>query len=57
MSQEQITNNSSNEKISVDKIVINIGVGKSGEPIEKAKRALEELTGQAAECAWSKKIC
>jgi large subunit ribosomal protein L5 len=34
------------KKISVDKVVINIGVGKSGEPVEKAKKALFELTGQ-----------
>jgi hypothetical protein len=34
------------KKISVDKVVINIGVGKSGDPIEKAKKALLELTGQ-----------
>lgn len=34
------------KKISVGKVVINIGVGKSGEPLEKAKRALEELTGR-----------
>ncbi len=34
------------KRISVDKVVINIGVGKSGEPIEKAKKALLELTGQ-----------
>ncbi len=33
------------KRISVDKVVINIGVGKSGEPIEKAKKALTELTG------------
>jgi large subunit ribosomal protein L5 len=34
------------KRISVDKVVINIGVGKSGDPIEKAKKALIELTGQ-----------
>ncbi len=33
------------KRISVDKVVINIGVGKSGEPMEKAKKALVELTG------------
>jgi large subunit ribosomal protein L5 len=33
-------------KIKVDKVVINIGVGKSGEPIDKAKNALTELTNQ-----------
>src|SRR5574341_1061867 len=33
------------KRIVVDKVVINIGVGKSGEPMEKAKKALTELTG------------
>jgi large subunit ribosomal protein L5 len=32
--------------INVHKVVINIGVGRSGEPIDKAKNALIELTGQ-----------
>jgi len=30
----------------VDKVVVNIGVGKSGEPLEKASKVLEDLTGQ-----------
>src|SRR5205085_2506014 len=34
------------KKIGVGKVVINIGVGKSGEPLEKAKRALQELTSR-----------
>lgn len=34
------------KRIIVGKVVVNIGVGKSGEPLEKAKRGLEELTGQ-----------
>ena len=34
------------KKITISKVVVNIGVGKSGEPLEKAKQALEELTGQ-----------
>lgn len=34
------------KKISLSKVVVNIGVGKSGELLEKAARALEELTGQ-----------
>ena len=34
------------KRISVHKVVINIGVGRSGEPIDKAKNALLELTGQ-----------
>lgn len=33
-------------KISVAKVVLNMGVGKSGEPIERAKRALEQISGQ-----------
>jgi len=34
------------KKISVAKVVLNMGVGKSGEPIERAKRALEQISGQ-----------
>ncbi len=34
------------KRIRVDKVVINIGVGRSGEPIEKARNALIELTNQ-----------
>jgi len=30
----------------IEKVVVNISVGKSGEPLEKAARVLEELTGQ-----------
>ena len=52
MGQQQI---SEMKKINVDKIVINIGVGKSGEPIEKAKKALLELTGQQPAVRGAKK--
>ena len=34
------------KKISVAKVVLNMGVGKSGEPIEKAKLALQQIAGQ-----------
>ena len=34
------------KKISVAKVVLNMGVGKSGDPIEKAKNALEHISGQ-----------
>lgn len=34
------------KKISIAKVVLNMGVGKSGEPIEKAKRALQHISGQ-----------
>lgn len=33
-------------KIRVGKVVVNIGLGKSGEAIERGKRVLEEVTGQ-----------
>ena len=41
--------------IRVDKVVINIGVGKSGEPMEKARKALLELTGQQPAVRGAKK--
>jgi large subunit ribosomal protein L5 len=34
-------------KPKIDKVVVNLAVGKSGEPLEKAVRVLKELTGQA----------
>ncbi|HVD08586.1 MAG TPA: 50S ribosomal protein L5, partial [Nitrososphaeraceae archaeon] len=34
------------KQISLEKVVINIGVGKSGEPLERAKNGLEELTSR-----------
>jgi large subunit ribosomal protein L5 len=43
------------KRIIVDKVVVNIGVGKSGEPIEKAKKALLELTGQQPAVRGAKK--
>ena len=43
------------KRIFVDKLVINIGVGKSGEPIEKAKKALTELTGNKPAVRGAKK--
>ena len=55
MSQEQVQQQNPMKKISVDKVVINIGVGKSGEPIEKAKRALTELTGHQPAVRGAKK--
>lgn len=43
------------KKIVVSKVVVNIGVGKSGEPLEMAKRGLEELTGQLPTTKRAKK--
>lgn len=34
------------KKITVGKVVLNMGVGKSGEPIEQARRALQQIAGQ-----------
>jgi len=33
-------------RLKIGKVVLNIGVGKSGEALERASRVLEELTGQ-----------
>lgn len=33
-------------KPKIEKVVVNLSVGKSGEPLEKATRVLKELTGQ-----------
>src|SRR5574339_980389 len=41
--------------IEIEKVVINIGVGKSGDPIERAKMALEELTGKKPSVRGAKK--
>ena len=30
----------------IDKVVVNLNVGKSGEPLEKANTVLKEITGQ-----------
>ena len=42
------------KNIAISKIVINIGVGRSGEPVEKAKRALNVLTGQRPKLCGAK---
>ena len=34
------------KKISITKVVLNMGVGKSGDPIEVGKKALEQITGK-----------
>lgn len=43
------------KRIRVDKVVINIGVGRSGEPIDKARNARLELTGQQPAVRGAKK--
>lgn len=42
-------------RINVHKVVINIGVGRSGEPLDKAKSALLELTNQKPAVRGAKK--
>lgn len=51
--QLEVTNGM--KKISIEKVVVNIAVGKSGEPLERAKRALQELTGQSPSVRGAKK--
>ncbi|MDQ4017738.1 MAG: 50S ribosomal protein L5, partial [Thermoproteota archaeon] len=55
MSQEQIQHQHDMKRIEVHKLVINIGVGRSGEPIDKAKNALLELTNQQPAVRGAKK--
>lgn len=55
MSQQQIQQQNEMKRIRVDKVVINIGVGRSGDPIDKAKNALLELTGQQPAVRGAKK--
>jgi large subunit ribosomal protein L5 len=43
------------KRIEVHKVVINIGVGRSGEPLDKAKNALLELTNQQPAVRGAKK--
>ena len=48
------TTSSPMKNIAISKVVINIGVGRSGEPVEKAKRALYVLTGQRPKVCGAK---
>ena len=43
------------KKISLAKIVLNMGIGKSGEPIEIGKKALEQITGKKPNARNAKK--
>jgi len=45
MTTVQITENPM-RKMRIEKVVVNIGVGKSGEPLQRASMVLEELFGQ-----------
>ena len=50
----QITQNSM-KKISIDKVVLNMGVGKSGDPIQIGKKTLEQITGKKPNMRNAKK--
>jgi large subunit ribosomal protein L5 len=39
----------------IEKVVVNLNIGKSGEPLEKATRVLEEISGQTPYKAKAKK--
>ena len=43
------------KKISLAKVVLNMGVGKSGDPIEIGKKALKQITGKKANARNAKK--
>ncbi len=43
------------KKISIDKVVLNMGIGKSGEPIETGKKALEQISGKKPNTRNAKK--
>ena len=54
MSQKAVQENPM-RTIRVGKVVLNIGLGKSGEAIEKGKRVLEQITGQKPSQRQAKK--
>jgi len=39
----------------IEKVVVNVSVGRSGEPLERAMRIIEELTGQKPGVRQAKK--
>ena len=45
MSQTEVLENPM-RRVTISKVVVNIGVGKSGEAVERARRVLEQITGQ-----------
>ncbi len=52
-SQEQASNPL--RKIKIDKVTLNIATGKSGEPLEKAKKVLNQMTNQKPATKRAKK--
>jgi large subunit ribosomal protein L5 len=52
---EQAAEGDGMRKISIGKVVINIGVGKSGEAVERARKVLEQITSQKPATRKAKK--
>lgn len=46
MSQAEVVEATPMRKISISKVVVNIGVGRSGEAVERARKVLTQITGQ-----------
>jgi len=55
MSEEATERENPMRKIRISKVTVNIGVGKSGEPLEKAKKVLQQITGQTPSSRKAKK--
>lgn len=53
--QEQKAQNAGPRDVRIGKVVINIGVGRSGEAIERARRVIEDLVHQKASSRKAKK--
>ena len=55
MASKQIITENSIRRIQVEKVVINIGVGRSGESIERAQNVLNEISNQTPKTTIAKK--
>jgi len=53
--QEERADTSNPRRVRIGKVVINIGVGRSGEAIERARRVIEDLVHQKASSRKAKK--
>ncbi len=52
---KQVADQGDMRKISIGKVVINIGVGKSGEAVERARKVLEQIASQKPSSRKAKK--
>ena len=53
--QEQRPSEVNSRRVRISKVVINIGVGRSGEAIERARRVIEDIVHQKASSTQAKK--